>query len=125
MSPQTLNTRRLLVTQEYEAFVKAEGQDLLHTFRLLYQLLRLIEEAPPGIAKDKYARLIRAQMSLGELKLLIYNALSSWGASKLFPLVEKYDMLQHLSDDLLTEGWAFCDARFFPSYATRPAEFIR
>ena len=116
--------RKLLVGQAYEEYVRTDAPDLLHVFRLLYQLLRLIEEAPPGVDRQKHSRLVRAQMSLGEQLLLIYNATSRWGEHKLFPLVEKYDLLQHLDDTLIGHD-SYWDARAFSSYSDRPSSFTR
>ncbi len=69
-------------------------------FRLLYNLIRLVDEA--GVSNRKrYTDLVRAQLSADELVLIFYGCLSIHGSEKFKPLVERYSLLKHLPKDRL------------------------
>ncbi|WP_211262905.1 putative phage abortive infection protein [Rubellimicrobium mesophilum] len=71
-------------------------------FRLLYNIFRLIEEAKLSelepenrAAKNEYGRIVRAQLSSSEVKLLMFNGASTYGV-KFKPWIIKYSLLKHL-----------------------------
>ena len=73
-----------------------------HYFRNLYQILRFINDSQAREEDKKlYGRLVRAQLSSDELFLLFYNCLSEVGIEKFKPLVEKFEMLQHVPKESL------------------------
>lgn len=91
--------------ETYELWYRKRDYAIGHYFRTLYNVFRFIDESG-GDEKTMYARLVRAQLSRDELKLLAFNGLGQHGREKFRPLIEKYSLLKHLppgsvSDDLL------------------------
>lgn len=78
----------------YEEFYRKYNTEIGHYFRTLYSTVRYVHETP---IEDKmvYMRLVRAQLSSGELALLALNCLTPQG-QKFKPLVEHYALLKHL-----------------------------
>ncbi|MGO9269177.1 MAG: putative phage abortive infection protein [Terriglobia bacterium] len=90
-----------LADQAYTSFYEMHQDSLGHYFRNLCHPIKFIDRSNVG-AKDKefYAHLVRAQMSSDELLLLFYNChASSLGRTKFHPLVEKYALLENMSQD--------------------------
>lgn len=77
----------------YDDFYIQHQHELGHYFRLLYNIVKLVNSTP-GLDKRFYTNLIRAQLSSAELMLVFYNCLSNWGAEKFKPLVEEYALLK-------------------------------
>jgi Putative phage abortive infection protein len=71
-----------------------------HYFRLVYVILRYVDESEVG-DKAGYARMLRAQLSGPELALLVYNAHSEHGLERMLPLCLKYRMFHNLRADQL------------------------
>lgn len=78
-----------------------------HYFRLLYRILKYIDESYekiPEMTKRKryeYTSIVRATLSQYELILLFYNCLSTNGNKKFKPLIEKYAIFNNLRVELL------------------------
>ena len=74
-----------------------------HYFRLMYRILKFVDETALITDEDKYEYtcILRAHLSRYELVWLYYNGLSEYGSEKFKPLIEKYAMLKNLRDDLL------------------------
>jgi hypothetical protein len=65
-------------------------------FRLMYNCVRQIENSgAPEEDKEAYSKILRAQMSSPEVKLLLFNGVTKWGAD-FRPWIEKYKLLKHL-----------------------------
>jgi uncharacterized membrane protein len=108
---------RVLVGERYESFYNEECDLLGHYFRLLYHLLKFIAES--GIPPQEqifYTRIIRAHLSNSELVLIFYNGISKHGVEKLFPLVDKYDLLQNINREKLRSPE---DVKFYQSLSNQ------
>ncbi|CUH54074.1 putative phage abortive infection protein [Shimia marina] len=65
-------------------------------FRLMYNCVRQIENSGASEEeKEAYSKILRAQLSSPEVKLLMFNCSTSWG-EEFKPWVEKYRLLKHL-----------------------------
>ncbi len=82
------------VLSNYEQF----ANDLNSYFRLLYNILKLVNQAEVE-DKKTYTNILRAQLSDSELQLIALNCARSQGA-KLKVLVDEYQILKHLPTDL-------------------------
>lgn len=68
-------------------------------FRLMYNCVRQIETSSASeVEKESYSKILRAQMSSPEVKLLLFNCSTHWGED-FAPWVEKYKLLKHLPRD--------------------------
>lgn len=68
-------------------------------FRLMYNCMRQIELSnATSEEKELYSKILRAQLSSPEVKLLLFNCSTHWGAD-FKPIVEKYRLLKHLPSD--------------------------
>lgn len=77
-----------------------------HYFRLMYRILKFVDNTKLIEDKDKYnyTCILRALLSRYELVWLYYNGLSDYGSEKFKPLIEKYSMLQNLREELLVDS---------------------
>jgi uncharacterized protein YjhX (UPF0386 family) len=94
--------RELIYIYEYKLFPKYQD-DLGHYFRHLYRIVQLIDKSDFVQDKTEYIGLLRAQMSMYEHLLLFYNGLSKYG-TKFKPLIEKYSVLESISEGYLING---------------------
>jgi Putative phage abortive infection protein len=78
-------------------------------FRTLYSIINFVDKSNFGDDdKSFYINIVRAQLSEHELVLLFYNCLSlPNAASKLLPLVKKYNLLKNLNRKLLANSEHF------------------
>lgn len=80
-------------------------EDLGHYFRNLYHLIRFVDESvllTEGSERHRYVAIVRAQLSAREQVLLMYNAMiDGRGHPSFRALVDRYSMLEHLSETLL------------------------
>lgn len=87
-----------------------------HYFRLLYHIVKYVDENDTikGMPRKRvYIRILRAHLSAGELKCILYNGLADdLGYPKFYTLIDKYDLLQNLPVHMLTNQ---SDHRFYPS----------
>jgi hypothetical protein len=81
--------------EAYEAVYKQHRQELGHYFRSLYNTVKFIDESSV-INRQKYADILRAQLSSYESLMLFYNCLHPKGRSKFYALVSKYHLLESL-----------------------------
>ena len=84
------------IREYYSEFYDRFETSLAHYFRLVYRILRLIENSDMA-DKSFYVKTLRAQLSSQELVLLFHNGFSEKGA-KMKPLLEKYALLKHLPE---------------------------
>ncbi|QUS37422.1 putative phage abortive infection protein [Falsirhodobacter algicola] len=68
-------------------------------FRLMYNCVRQIEflEADDN-EREVYSKILRAQLSSAEVKLLMFNCSTNWGMDFKW-WVEKHELLKHLPKD--------------------------
>lgn len=88
--------------EAYNLYWNQVRQDLGHYFRFLYNIMRFIDEAD-HVEKEKYSRIVRAQLSDYELLALFYNCISEQGAP-FTKYVVKYSMLDNMPFDLLIDS---------------------
>lgn len=86
--------------EKFEAFHNFYHPYIGHYFRNLYQILKYISKSDfDKITKKFYSNLIRAQLSSNELLLLFYNCIGDVGSVKFRPLLEEFEMLEHMPED--------------------------
>ncbi|MDE4275597.1 putative phage abortive infection protein [Phaeobacter gallaeciensis] len=82
-------------------FLEGYGEhadDLNSYFRLLYNVLKLVDQSA-ATEKKVYTNILRAQLSDSELQLIALNCARSQG-KKLKALVDEYQILKHLPEHL-------------------------
>lgn len=69
-----------------------------HYFRTLFYLVDTIDRDPETVPERKvyYARVVRAQLSAAELRVLFYNGLAREGRKSFKRLIERYGLLKGL-----------------------------
>ncbi|MCF6189785.1 MAG: putative phage abortive infection protein [Cocleimonas sp.] len=82
----------------YLDFYSKKQNEIGHYFRVLYNIMKFIENNAPKEEAKMYSNLVRAQLSTYELPLVFYNCLSDEG-EKFKPLIEKYSLLKFLPQD--------------------------
>jgi hypothetical protein len=87
---------------EYEKIFRENQSDFGHYFRNLYTITKFIHSSDTE-DKQRYADILRAQLSSHELLLLFYNGLSDYGNIKFKPLIEKYALLKNMPQQVLIE----------------------
>lgn len=100
------STERLQLA--YKKFYEDDQKkvEIGHYFRNLYHIFKFIDESKiiGDADKERYAKLVRAQLSTPELALLFFNGLSSKGTN-FKRYIEKYSILLDLtSRDLKIRG---------------------
>lgn len=92
------NTETEHIRHAYGTFYRKHESEIGHYFRHLYHVIKFVDQS---IVDDKrrYTSFVRAQLSSYELELLFYNCLSEYGNLYFKPLVEKYGLLKHLSEN--------------------------
>lgn len=95
------------VRAAYVEFWRKNRHDLGHYFRFLFNLIRFVDDAylpslegEKGDPKEKYTKILRAQLSDGELVMLFYNMLSAPGY-RFRHYSNKYKLLDNLHAGLL------------------------
>ncbi|WP_186421322.1 putative phage abortive infection protein [Bosea sp. CS1GBMeth4] len=98
------------INEAYAEFWRRNRHDLGHYFRFLFNLIRFVDGAhlplldgEKGDPKQKYMKILRAQLSDGELVMLFYNMLSSPGY-RFRHYSKKYELLDNLQSGLLLHG---------------------
>lgn len=92
------------IKAEYKKFYESQhGDDLGQYFRLLYHILRFVDENHQVESKSFYTNLLRAQLSRYELCLIFYNSISQFGEEKMAPLIKKYNILKHMEKSKIKE----------------------
>ncbi len=93
-----------------EGYEKSSELPMLdHYFRLLYRIIKFVNESTFLEIKEdcidkryEYTSILRAMLSPYELVWIYYNGLSQYGNPKLKKLIEEYSLLKNLRDSLLT-----------------------
>lgn len=101
--------RKLLEQKGMEGYVESFTPTYFdHYFRLLYRIVKFVDESKLIQEKDKYEYvcILRALLSRYELVWLYYNGLSEYGCEKMKPYIEKYALLKNIREDLLLEDFA-------------------
>jgi len=82
----------------YMMFQETENHVVGHYFRGLYQILKFINDCELSeMEKEKYSRLLRAQLSSDELALLYFNCITpSVDSGQFRSLLIKFKILEHL-----------------------------
>ncbi|CAK1803463.1 Phage abortive infection protein [Vibrio crassostreae] len=113
----------------YDLFQVQANQVVGHYYRNLYQIIKFIDDS--GLCdddKEKYARILRAQLSSDEIAVLFFNCLSPKVDSGQFKsFVITYKMLEHLTvDPFFHIGYAristqlvYVPESFFEQYVVR------
>ena len=81
-------------------------QCLDHYFRMLYRIIKYVDESNLLTKEQKYSYIctVRATLSFNELLVLFYNCLSQNGNKKFKPLIEKYALFNNLrTEELATD----------------------
>ncbi|WP_170952707.1 putative phage abortive infection protein [Rhodobacter sp. JA431] len=97
----------------YEDFYKKHASELGHYFRVLYNILKLVDRSDVD-DKRFYTNLVRAQLSDDEALLLFINGISPRG-EKIKPLLEKYSMLKNVRMEDKIVKWARGRTDYAPS----------
>ena len=93
-----------VVLSIYDKIYVRFSNDLSNYFRFLYSIFRYIEcSGLPNEDVEKYAKILRAQISDSELCFLFYNMLSERG-EKFMPLAIKYELFDNLPDYSLLQS---------------------
>lgn len=92
------------INLQWETNYKKTDYKTGYFFRSLFNLIAFVdrfETSNTEFDKAIYTKLIRAQLSMGEILLIFYNCISDLGAEKFKPLVEKYSLLKGIDENLL------------------------
>lgn len=81
--------------ETYSEFYESHESMLGNYFRLVYNILKYVELSEfPAEEKERYAHYFRAQLSEGELSLLVLNGMTKRGV-KMARFLEEFAMLKH------------------------------
>lgn len=91
---EEVSKKRFDELYQYCDYVKIMG----HYFQSIYQIVKSIDRHDALNEKEKkfYISILRAFFSQDELKAIFYNGISPFGRNKFKPLLEKYNMLEHI-----------------------------
>ncbi|MHA7899465.1 MAG: putative phage abortive infection protein [Henriciella sp.] len=84
--------------ETYRQLYRQAQNDLGHYFRMLYTILKSVDESSVD-NKKFYTNIIRAQLSNAELHMILYNGVSDHGKERLKPLLETYEFFDNLPLD--------------------------
>lgn len=115
-----------IIEESYARFGERYRQEVGHYFRNFHAILKLVDESSVR-TPERYASILRAQMSSHELGLLFYNALCSQN-SELKQLLETYSMLENLDvSDVIDKRYEvdLFDRRAFGNEYERIQEAVR
>ena len=94
------------IIEQYEVRFQHHKNDLAPYFRLIYNLLKFIDQSKIE-NKAFYSNLLRAMLNSSELSLLSLNCASCYGVEKMAPLVKKFNLLKHFDDFSLFNDEAY------------------
>jgi Putative phage abortive infection protein len=89
---------------QYEWRSQPQFRDFDHYFRVVYRILKESEKLL-GAEHFNYVKLLRAQMTEHELRLIAMNLWFDEEGEKMRSLVEKYGLLKHLPRDKFHEAF--------------------
>lgn len=97
--------RRVAALAAYRDLYTAHQHEIGHYFRTLYHVVKFVDAADAGVIPDKqrYASIVRSQLSSPELKMLAFNGLTH-GREKFKPMMERYGMLKQMPTDSLIDS---------------------
>lgn len=84
-----------IASDKYEEVYRQYGDQLEHYFRDLYHIISYVDESKVP-DKQKYINIIQGQLSNAELFILFYDGISVYGKKKMYPLLEKYKLLENV-----------------------------
>ncbi|NRS15863.1 hypothetical protein HP398_05370 [Brevibacillus sp. HB1.4B] len=98
----TIDKRLLIIQSKYKFWYEENEHYIGHYYRNLYHLFKMIDTSilDPK-EKEKYADIVRAQLSSSELLLLFYNAVSFTEENNFIPLIIRYNILKHINKSML------------------------
>ncbi|MFF2529278.1 putative phage abortive infection protein [Brevibacillus sp. NPDC058079] len=98
----TIEYRHLQIKSKYKLWYEKNEHYIGHYYRNLYHLFKMIDNSilDPK-EKEKYADIVRAQLSSAELLLLFYNAISFSENNNFIPHIHRYNILKHINKRLL------------------------
>lgn len=79
----------------YDEIYGKYGNQLGHYFRALYHIISYVDDSDIG-NKKMYMDIIQSQLSNSELYILFYNGISRYGKKRMYPLLEKYGILENV-----------------------------
>lgn len=103
---ESISYKESVIIENYNFVYNKEQASLGHYFRNLYHVVKYVHLTDLIDDKQKYYYLsiLRAQLSAYELVFLLYNCLvDGLGYPKFKYLVDKYDLLQNINDELLLD----------------------
>ncbi|MGJ7612580.1 MULTISPECIES: putative phage abortive infection protein [unclassified Variovorax] len=110
---ENLTEHREIIERAYKLAHIDTKDALSHYFRTLFHVLRYVDDSALISSKEKerYAKLIGAQLSGLELVVIFYNSLMrptkfggnqfGFGFPDMFKLLKKYDLMKHLNENIL------------------------
>ena len=122
----TERTPGQLIDRAYDRFGERRQQEVGHYFRNFHATLKFVDESSVQ-TPERYANILRAQMSSHEISLLFYNALCSHN-SELKQLLEAYSMLENIDPTAVINKRcevALFDRRAFGDEYERIQEAVR
>ena len=92
----SIHKRKKEADASYISFYISHKDKTAHYYRILYRLFCFIDESKLNEKeKVKYAKMMRAQLSEGELFFLYYNAFTAYGEN-FQKFINKYNLIKHL-----------------------------
>ncbi len=83
--------------EHYLSRFSSRKEELSHYFRIVYRIIRIIEESNIGVEeKFKYVKIIRSRLSQNELFAIYYNSFTPDGIG-FYKLVLSFNLLKHLT----------------------------
>lgn len=93
------NTKKIPANINYNLNYHNVAHSVEHYHKNLYQILSFVHKADKYLDKKQYTNFIRSQLSRNELHMLFLHGLSKFGYEKFKPLIEEYEILEHLPVD--------------------------
>lgn len=88
----------------FDRFMSSLGEDINHYLLTLEAIASFIDKEIPDPERSKCAAILRSTLSMNEKVVLFYYGLSPVGQQRLKPLIERYGLLDRVTD-----------SRFFPT----------
>lgn len=97
-----MDNRLLKIRGIYKFWYEKNEHYIGHYYRNLYHLFKMIDKSIlDQNEKEKYADIVRAQLSSAELLLLFYNAISFSEKNNFIPHINRYNILKHINKNML------------------------
>ena len=95
ITDENIEIERELIDEQYTILYRKYSDGIGHYFRSLYHILVYVNDSEIK-NKQRYFKIIQAQLSNNELYLMFYNSISHFGKDKMYPLVAHNQMLENL-----------------------------